>query len=677
MEGGIVYMSGRLGGLRLASTWINSTGEIHAHLLDKEDIPRAIPHQPGKIFWGYRLTFVYKKDAFHRDSLTSLDQIDIPDTSLQLTHNSPTLPLNMDLTPLAIPLAIHPTAAFTTLALPTPSQPTALPWPLSDLNPATRINSLTPILKPNWRLDGCSAQGTQFHTIPLSKPPPPPLFITTTIPLPSAHPTLSHLLDLPQAFSHRGPSIQRLGVAQHVLRALEHYSSRQPSFTETYRALPFGSQIVISRLHKDVSKCHITLLRNTQLEHALLTPSALAALAPEIPATDWPEEVDITSLTLVRQLHDSVCVVRLPSSGSDEPRELVMKAVTGDPKYMYHEMISLLQIPEHDNIIRPLYLATKKCGFGGKEGVVGMLLPFHRAGSLRDVLPARSIAGALRVSDQVRWARGVARALAHVVDQGKYYSDLRVDNVVVDEDGEAVLVDFEQRGVWAGFSAPEVACVENMAIIAMSANGEVPVSVRAEYRAKMDRFVPGWRDVGKGAYKRSTEGFALGWLAMDVLEREAAMVYMLGRALWCIFEGVGMPERAVWRQGGGEGGVEFPEYRKARKRERELIDRCTRGRVGERREQVVVRMGGRIVLKEGDGTESADAVQRAAKEWWIEELERGERFLEKRERKREERSESGDMREERSESGDMKISSVFGGRPRLEEVLHILESWEM
>lgn len=343
-----------------------------------------------------------------------------------------------------------------------------------------------------------------------------------------------------------------------------------------------------------------------------------------------------------------------------------MKAATGDPKYIYHELISLLQLPEHRNIIRPLYLATKKCGFGGKLGVVGMLLPFHRAGSLRDVLPLHSLTGTLGWSDQVRWAKGLARALVHVVRQGRYYSDLRVDNVVLAEDGEVVLVDFEQRGVWAGFSAPEVACVENLAIVAMSAKGEVPEVVRAEYRAKMDRFVPGWREMGKGARKGRTEGFALGWLAMDAEGREAAMVYMLGRALWCIFEGVGMPERAVWRQGGGEGGVEFPAYRRAGQREWELIDRCTRGRVDGRREQGVVRVGGRIVLREGDGTESAEVVQRAAKEWWIEELERGERFLEEREIKR----------EERRESGQMEGSSVFGGRPRLEEVLDILESWE-
>ncbi|OBT69783.1 hypothetical protein VE03_00728 [Pseudogymnoascus sp. 23342-1-I1] len=572
----------------------------------------------------------------------------------------------MDLTPSAIPLVIHPTAAFTTLPPPPPSPPTTPPWSLSPLNPTTRINSLTPLPTPYWRLDESSSQGTQFHSTPLLTPSPPPLFITTTIPPPTAHPVLSHLLDLPQAFSTRGTSIQRLGIAQHVLRALEHYSATQPRFAETYRGLPFGSRIVFSRIHKDVEKCHITLLRNTQLEHTLLTPSALAALAPEIPAAAWPEGLDITSLTLVRQLHDSVCVVALPPSGSGAPQELVMKAVVGDPKYLYHELISLLRLPEHGNIIRPLYLATKKCGFGGKEGVVGMLLPFHRAGCLRDVLSLRSRAGTLEWSDQVRWAKGLVSALLHVVRQGGYYSDLRVDNVVLAENGEAVLVDFEQRGVWAGFSAPEVACVENLAIIAMSADGEVPEVVRAEYRAKMDRFVPGWREVGKGAQKGRTEGFALGWLAMDAEEREAAMVYMLGRALWCIFEGVGVPERAMWRQGGGEDGLEFPAYRRAGQRERELIDRCTTGRVDARREQGVVRVGGRIVLKSGDGTESAEVVQRAAKEWWIEELERGERFLEERERKREERRESGEMDE----------FSVFGGRPRLEEVLDILEGWK-
>ncbi|KFY14320.1 hypothetical protein V492_02690, partial [Pseudogymnoascus sp. VKM F-4246] len=445
------------------------------------------------------------------------------------------------------------------------------------------------------------------------------------------------------------------------------WSATDPNFGETYRTLPFGSRIVFSRLHKDIRKCQITLLRNTQLEHTLLTPSELAALAPEIPAAAWPETLDISSLTLVRQLHDSVCIVALPSSGTGEPQELVMKAVMGDVKYLYHEIVSLLQLPPHRNIIRPLYIATKKCGFGGKLGVVGMLLPFHRKGSLRDVLFARSTAGMPAQSEQMRWAMGLTRALLHVVSQGGYYSDLRVDNVVIAEDGEPVLVDFEQRGVWAGFSAPEVACIENLAGLAMSADGEVPEAVRAESRAKMDQFVPGWREVGKGGYRGKRGGFSLGWLAMDAEEREAALVYMLGRALWCIFEGVGMPERAAWRFGGGEGGVEFPAYRRSGLRERELIDRCTRGRVNGRWERGVVRLGSRIVLNGGEGSETADVVQQAAKEWWIEELEIGESFLGERERKRKARRESGEM-------GD---SSVFGGRPRLAEVLAILENWEV
>ncbi|KFY79388.1 hypothetical protein V498_08943, partial [Pseudogymnoascus sp. VKM F-4517 (FW-2822)] len=430
-------------------------------------------------------------------------------------------------------------------------------------------------------------------------------------------------------FSLRGAAIHRLGVAQHVLRALEHYSATYPGFEDTYRALPFGSRIVFSRIHKDIGKCHITLLRNTQLEHTLLTPSALAALAPEIPATAWPEALDITSLSLVRQLHDSVCVVALPPSGSksEAPQELVMKAVVGDPKTSQHHPPALPRDEE--------------------------MRVWRESGRRGDAAPVPS--------------RGQPEGCAVPALSG---GDARVERADAMGEGfgggAGACFAPGERGVWAGFSAPEVACVENLAIIAMSANGEVPEAVRAEYRAKMDRFVPGWREMGQGARKGRTEGFALGWLAMDAEEREAAMVYMLGRALWCIFEGVGVPERAMWRQGGGEDGVEFPEYKRAGQRERKLIDRCTTGRVDGRRAQGVVRMGGRIVLKEGDGTESAEAVQRVAKEWWIEELERGERFLEERERKR----------EERRESGETDGFSVFGGRPRLEEVLDILESWE-
>jgi len=248
--------------------------------------------------------------------------------------------------------------------------------------------------------------------------------------------------------------------------------------------------------------------------------------------------------------------------------------------------------------------------------------------------------------------------MEHVRAQGGYYSDMRLDNVVLSNTGDVVLVDFEQRGVWASFAAPEVAYLDYVATLAMSADGEVPAKLRDEFRAKMDRYVPGWEVVGRGAYTGEADGYALGWLGMDGEEREAAMVYMLGRALWCVFEGMSMPERAVWRNCRYEGDLEFPRYRRTPMPAQELIDRCTIGRVEGRRESGVVREGGRIVLRGGNGTETAEMVRQAAREWWREEVERAERFLEER--------------EGRGERGE---APVFRGRPRLQEVFAWLESW--
>jgi hypothetical protein len=114
--------------------------------------------------------------------------------------------------------------------------------------------------------------------------------------------------------------------------------------------------------------------------------------------------MDISTLQLVRQLQDSTSLVKITTQGS--PQEaIVFKTLSDSPKYLYHELKVLLSIPSHQNIIsRPLRLVTKACRFGGKTGVVGFTLPYHRQGSLRDILPFRRIHQTLHLHDQVKWA---------------------------------------------------------------------------------------------------------------------------------------------------------------------------------------------------------------------------------------------------------------------------------
>jgi hypothetical protein len=148
------------------------------------------------------------------------------------------------------------------------------------------------------------------------------------------------------------------------------------------------------------------------------------------------------------------------------------------------------------------------------------------------------------------------------------------------------------------------------------------------------------------------------WMVPGREAEEATEVYMLGRVLWCIFEGCSMPESAVWHSCQHEDELEFPRYSQTPLELREIIDDCTAGREEwrDQRGQGIVRKGNRLVLRAGDGTETKDAVEAEATRWWRRELERAEEFLE--------------MRWQRAIRGD---TQNHLGRPTLRAVLGALE----
>ncbi len=139
------------------------------------------------------------------------------------------------------------------------------------------------------------------------------------------------------------------------------------------------------------------------------------------------------------------------------------------------------------------------------------------------------------------------------------------------------------------------------------------------------------------------------------------MVYTLGRVLWCIFEAVSAPEIAVWQSYKFETDLQFPGYEKTPLKMREIIDACTKGRKeGGGMGEGIVRKGNKLVIRGGDGTETAGMVQEEARRWWRRELEVAEGWLERR--------------EERIRSSDGDVEDIFG-RPKLREVLEMLEGF--
>jgi hypothetical protein len=461
-------------------------------------------------------------------------------------------------------------------------------------------------------------------------------------------------LELHKAFHTKDASrLSRLAITRHIVRALQTWTRNTfedlDAFEHFYRSKPFGSRLVFENLSLDTRQVHVKIGANHNLELQLLSLSSLSALwGIRFPSL---EVVDFFDVHVVSVLHDSVCLVRIHG------QLLIFKALVSEVKYLYHELKTLCTIEPHANIIaRPIHLVKKACSFGGKRAIVGFTTFYHRQGSLRDILPQLRIHGRLRQEDQLRWAIQVTRALEHLRTRSStYYPDLRLDNLVLSDNSDIVMVDFEQRGVWCEFAAPEVNAIEYLRLIAT--DDRIPSEVSLKYQGFLRDLVPGYDDLQQDRYRNPDDGYNAPWIALNPEEQEAAEVYMLGRLLWCIFEGVSGPQKAaVWQSYRWESNIEFPEYDRTPPALRELIDRCTRGRrpnLG----SIIVRQQSHLLLRHRLGeVQDADQVRATAMAYWVAELKWAEQFLNKRDRLREQGL----------------WNNNYYSRPRLEEVLEDL-----
>ncbi|KAI4865597.1 hypothetical protein F4820DRAFT_293881 [Hypoxylon rubiginosum] len=538
----------------------------------------------------------------------------------------------MDLSTRAIGEVVHPTAAFyhpppeaktpetSSIVNYTPKSS----WESSLLNPKNRIDSLELPQNPLWRVDGCAGLGTQYYVLPLFLERIPPMrmdvFVSDLQP-----PLIREQLELDRAFHTKDAArLSRLAIARHVVRILQAWTTNDfrdlDSFEKYYKRVPFGSRIVLEGMALDTRRVRLRVGFNHNLEHKLLPPSTLKYLwGPEFPL---PEVIDFFDIHVVSVLHDSVCLVRI------HEKLYIFKALTSGAKYLYHELKMLCTLEPHANIIaRPIHLVTKRCNFGTKRAVAGFTTFFHSKGTLRDVLPYLRAHGQLGRDDQLKWSIQLTRALEDLKSRsGTYYPDLRLDNIVLSENSDIVMVDFEQRGVWCEFAAPEINAIEYVRLIATDEN--VPSSVSDKYREILEELVSNFESLEDERYTNPEFGFNIPWIALSAIEQEAAEVYMLGRVLWCIFEGVSGPQKAaVWQSYRWEPDLEFPEYRRTPQAMRDLIDRCTRGR-RETLSNIIVRRHSRLLLTtKAVNEQTADDVRNAARSFWSAEIEAAEKFL--------------------------------------------------
>lgn len=548
----------------------------------------------------------------------------------------------MDLTSEAIHDVIHPTAIYEVpierlVPVADQADPLEPAWEDSQLNPKNRIDSTAPLRSALWSIDGGAGLGTQFFAVATFVENAPPMRFDVFISEKATESRLiRQLLDLDDAFHARDRNrVQQQAISSYIVRALQIWTTEVyglEKVKEMYYNLPFGTRIVFENLPLNVRDAKIVIGPMHNLEYHQLSPQELGEMW-QMDVEQMPPTVDICSLVYVRQLQDSVCLVKY--HGDEGAGTLwALKALISSVKYMYHELRNLLTMPPHPNVLgRPTKLVTKKTRTNAMRTVViGFLEPYYSGINLRDALPVLRINNRLYLEDQIRWAKQICSGLVHIRHKGNmYYADMRLDQIVMTQDNtRPVILDFEQRGVWCEFASPEVNALEYMRILASDDSDDlfdddsdgdgdneedgdtyatVPTAaetaqlrnrgLRSRYAAFLGRLHPGWRDLGgpDGHYRNPPAGYNVAWACLTPAEQEHAEVYMLGRLLWCVFEGMSAPQRgAVWQSYRNEPEFEFPAFARTPPELRGLIERCTAGR----RPQLsglIVRKGSKLKIR--------------------------------------------------------------------------------
>ncbi len=120
-------------------------------------------------------------------------------------------------------------------------------------------------------------------------------------------------------------------------------------------------------------------------------------------------------------------------------------------KAILHEMAFLRTIPPHPNIISPPVGYISRV-HDGKRAICGYLVKYYTGGSLDS--PERASAPLVA---RIKWAYQIASGLSHLHHVAHtYHGDIKLDNVVLDENGDAILIDFEQGRMNEPNAAPEL-----------------------------------------------------------------------------------------------------------------------------------------------------------------------------------------------------------------------------
>ncbi|KAI0105431.1 hypothetical protein GGR51DRAFT_187634 [Nemania sp. FL0031] len=511
-------------------------------------------------------------------------------------------------------------------------------WGSSSHNPAKRIDSLSVLMCENWRIDGASNCGRRILAVPVHPSQSfVPLRIDVYLPnLCGLSDYLYRSLDCLSCVHIRDTRFSKLGLACHVRKALQCWSSRFDDFAAFYNALPFGARICFRAVEIDPAAISV---------HVISAPNPKSMLGMDelaeylgLSSDEMIPGVALRSLRMKQQLNERVSIVQVLQDRGSMMEEFVFKSSSNNLETTYHEVKTLLELEGLPNICgRPVFLVTDAIGHSRKPIVVGFLSEFFIGGSLSNILPLRDCRLSARWEEKLKWSKQITKLLqAIVVDRQSFYSDLKCENIVLSSllvgERDIVLIDFERTGTGSDWAPPEIRRLERLQSVVKFCNCQ---ATRQEYAQLLQIALETQYEEPDVVFQKMDGRSRPLWQNLRAAEKEAAMVFALGKLLYCIFENVPASTNVINPSSAHESpAARFPEFTKTPPPLRTLITHCTAGTVNTPLERIGNKLYG---WTDESGTYSkrrnaihqctaADALE-AGRQFVLKELEQSKRFV--------------------------------------------------
>ena len=482
-----------------------------------------------------------------------------------------------------------------------------------------------------WRIDGAEDFGQHLLVVPIfPNTTVRPLFIDVFVELEGDidTPAVRKSLDLAACAHTRHQSVSKLGLARVVKGLLGRWSENFPDFVRFYNDLPFGSRLCVNLQCYPDTQSFVRVLPSGYA-HLLQDLNGLTT-SMSLDERSLPRTVSISELLVVRRCGEAVSII----TEMKPSREVaIFKACVTTPQQLYHELSLLLRLQITSFAPKLLAIVTVDNDHV-RGGVVGFLLQYYPNGNLSRLLPNERARKSDGVSEKFSWAIQLANILRELLyKHGQFYAELKTENIIVSDSPSGprslVLIDYEQNGASNAWSPPEVIHAERIFSLL---KGNTDATTCEKYARLLgvllhdDETSPEhYRNLDRKAYRV--------WDAMSTEEADAAMVFMLGKVLYCMFESTSCVTSLLAQSFPVEPDIEFPRFRHTPLLWRELILRCT---VGARE---TVRTDGAYIQRRGNiivpGSHAGSAVPRctrsdtirAAREMWLAELQEMEAFV--------------------------------------------------